>query len=182
MIEWIIGGIVLIAVLVFIGMYNSFISLRNKMDNASAQIDVQTKRRYDLVPNLVETVKGYAKHERGTLEAVTKARNMAMSAGSPQAKLKAENMLSGALKSLFAVTEAYPTLQANESFMMLQEELTGIETKVAFARQFYNDSVMKWNQQVQTFPTNVVANLFKFTEWKYTEATAEERKAVKVKF
>jgi LemA protein len=182
MLEWILGGIVLIVALAFILLYNSFISLRNRMNNAWAQIDVQTKRRYDLVPNLVETVKGYTKHERDTLEAITKARTAAMGAGSPQAKLKAENVLSGALKSLFAVAESYPTLKANENYMMLQEELAGIETKIAYARQFYNDALMRWNQNVQSFPSNIIANLFKFEAKEYPEATEEERKVVKVKF
>lgn len=182
MLEWILGGIVLIVVLAVIVMYNSFISLRNQMNNAWAQIDVQTKRRYDLVPNLVESVKGYMKHERGTLEAITKARTAAMGAGSPQAKLKAESALTGALKSLFAVAESYPNLKANENFLMLQEELAGIETKIAFARQFFNDAVMRWNQKVQMFPSSVIANLFKFEAKEFLEATTEERKAVKVKF
>lgn len=182
MLEWILGGIVLIVVLAIIAMYNSFISLRTQMENAFAQIDVQTKRRYDLVPNLVESVKGYMKHERGTLEAVTKAR-AAISTGAPvKDRLKAENALSGALKSLFAVVESYPNLRANENFMMLQEELSGIETKIAFARQFYNDAIMKWNQKVQMFPSSLIANFFKFEPKEQLEATAEERKAVKVKF
>ncbi|MEM5814233.1 MAG: LemA family protein [Candidatus Aenigmatarchaeota archaeon] len=182
MIEWILGGIILIAVLALIAIYNSFISLRNRMNNAFAQIDVQTKRRYDLVPNLVESVKGYMKHEKGVLESVTKARAAIVTGASVKDRLKAEGALTNALKSLFAVAESYPDLKANQNFLMLQEELSGIESKIAFARQFYNDSVMKWNQNVQMFPNSLVANLFKFQPQEFLEATAEERKAVKVKF
>jgi len=162
--------------------YNSFVSLKTQMENALAQIDVQTKRRFDLVPNLVETVKGYAKHEKTTLSAVTKARAAISSAGSPEEKMAAENMLSGALKTLFAVSENYPKLQANQNFLMLQEELSGIEGKIAYARQFYNDAIMRWNKQVQMFPSNVIAGMFGFQKQEHLEATAEEKKAVKVKF
>ena len=162
--------------------YNSFVSLKTQMENALAQIDVQTKRRFDLVPNLVETVKGYAKHEKTTLSSVTKARAAISSAGSPEEKMAAENMLSGALKTLFAVSENYPKLQANQNFLMLQEELSGIEGKIAYARQFYNDAIMRWNKQVQMFPSNVIAGMFGFQKQEHLEATVEEKKAVKVKF
>jgi len=183
MIEWIILLLAVLLVVIIAAMYNGFITLKTQMENAWAQIDVQTKRRFDLVPNLVETVKGYTKHERGTLEAVTKARAaISQAGGDPTKRMAAENMLSGALKSLFAVAEAYPDLKANQNFLMLQEELSGIEAKIAYARQFYNDAVMKWNQKVQMFPTNVLAGMFGFTPKPHLEATAEERKAVQVKF
>ncbi len=182
MIEWIVLGLIVVILAVIAVMYNSFISLKTQMHNAMAQIDVQTKRRFDLVPNLVETVKGYAKHEKGTLTEVTKARAMISQAGTPGEKMAAENMLTGALKSLFAVSEDYPDLKANQNFLMLQEELSGIESKIAYARQFYNDAVMKWNQKVQMFPSNVIANVFGFKTQEHLEATEEERKAVKVKF
>ncbi|MFC2174515.1 LemA family protein [archaeon] len=186
MIEWLALGAVLVVILAvvitLVVVYNSFISLKTQMENALAQIDVQTKRRFDLVPNLVETVKGYAKHEKGTLTEVTKARAAISKASTPGGKLAAENLLTGALKSLFAVSENYPKLQANQNFLMLQEELSGIEGKIAFARQFYNDAIMRWNKQVQSFPSNVVAGLFGFKAQTHLEATAAERKAVKVKF
>src|SRR5689334_21441411 len=131
--------------------------MRNKIENAWAQIDVQLKRRYDLIPNLVETVKGYAAHERETLEAVVRARNVAMAATGPQEQAQAENMITGALKSVFALSEAYPDLKANQSFLNLQEELTGTEGRIAYARQYYNDSVTRYNTKIQTFPANAIA-------------------------
>ena len=185
MITIILGLVLVVAVLAAIAlvfMYNSFISLKTQMENAMAQIDVQTKRRFDLVPNLVETVKGYATHEKTTLTAVTKARAAISKAGSAGEKMAAENMLTGALKSLFAVTENYPKLVANQNFLMLQEELSGIEGKIAYARQFYNDAVMRWNKKVQSFPSNLIAGVFGFASKEHLEATAAERKAVKVKF
>src|SRR5260221_13636997 len=133
------------------GAYNGLIRLRNQLENAWAQIDVQLKRRCDLIPNLVETVKGYAKHESGTLEKVIQARNMALAAKTVGERAEAENVLSGTLKSLFAVAEAYPDLKANQNFMSLQEELTSTENKIAFSRQFYNDSVMSYNTQIEVF-------------------------------
>ncbi|MBW3022503.1 LemA family protein, partial [Candidatus Woesearchaeota archaeon] len=155
----------------------------NRLKNSLSQIDVQLKRRFDLIPNLMETVKGYMKHERETLKEVTEARNMMSKAKTRGQKLKADDMLSGALKSLFAVAEAYPQLRASENFMMLQEELSGTENKIAYARQFYNDNVLKYNTRVQTFPSNIVANMFKFKENEFFEIESkEERKAVKVKF
>ncbi|MCK4327135.1 MAG: LemA family protein [Candidatus Diapherotrites archaeon] len=183
---WIILGAILlvlvVAAIALVMMYNSFISLKTQMENSLAQIDVQTKRRFDLVPNLVETVKGYAKHEKSTLTEVTKARAAISKAGSPGEKMAAENLLSGALKTLFAVSENYPKLLANQNFLMLQEELAGIEGKIAYARQFYNDAIMRWNKKVQSFPSNVIAGVFGFKAQEHLEATAAERKAVKVKF
>jgi LemA protein len=183
---WLLVGIVgAIIVLALIGIviYNSLISTLKQVENAWAQIDVQLKRRADLIPNLVETVKGYAKFEKGVLEGVTQARAAIMSAKSPKESAKAENMLSGALKSLFAVAEAYPTLKANENFKALQEELSSTENKVAFARQFYNDMVMKWNTMILSFPNNMFAGVFGLNKEKeFFEATESERAAVKVDF
>ena len=179
--------IILIAILVVIGiylvvLYNGLVSLRNRIENAWAQIDVQLKRRYDLIPNLVETVKGYAAHERETLEAVIQARNMAMAAQGPQQQAQTENMLSGALKSLFALSEAYPDLKANENFLNLQEELTGTEGRIAYARQFYNDTVYRYNTKIQSFPAVVIAGRFGFKEREYFEADDEARGPVQVQF
>ena len=175
-------GIVVIAAIAVIVMYNGLVTLRNRIENAWAQIDVQLKRRYDLIPNLVETVKGYAKHERETLEAVIQARNMAMAAQGPAQQAAAENMITGALKSLFALSEAYPDLKANENFLNLQEELTGTEGRIAYARQFYNDTVYKYNTKIQKFPTVVLAGMFRFNEREYFEADDEARGPVRVSF
>ena len=148
--------IVVLLVIVLVVMYNGLVKLRNRVENAWAQIDVQLKRRYDLIPNLVETVKGYATHERETLEAVIQARNSAMHGRQPRtSRPQAENMLTGALKSLFALSEAYPDLKANQNFLNLQEELTATEDRIAYARQFYNDTVNRYNTKIQTFPTVV---------------------------
>ncbi len=166
-----------------VGIYNRLITLRNRGDNAWAQVDVQLRRRYDLIPNLVETVKGYAKHERGTFEKVTEARSKAINAGTVKEQGQAENMLTGALKSLFAVVENYPDLKANQNFLMLQEELAGTEGKIDYARQFYNDTVMKFNLRQQVFPSNIIASRFNFKEKEYFEIEEEEaREPVKVKF
>lgn len=170
-----IGGYVLLT-------YNGLVSLRNRIENAWAQIDVQLKRRYDLIPNLVETVKGYASHEKETLERVITARNAGMGASGPQEQAQAENMLSGALKSLFALSEAYPDLKANTNFLQLQEELTGTEGRIAYARQFYNDTVYRYNTKIQSFPSNILANNFKFAEREYFRADDEERGPVNVQF
>jgi LemA protein len=165
------------------GAYNGLVRLRNQLENAWAQIDVQLKRRCDLIPNLVETVKGYAKHESGTLEAVIQARNMAVSAKSVADRAQAENVLSGALKSLFAVAEAYPNLKADQNFLRLQEELTSTENKIAFSRQFYNDSVMSYNTQIEVFPQNIIAGLFHFIRREFFEVKDEAaREAPKVSF
>ena len=176
-------GILVIGVLWFAVTYNGLIRWRNRVKNAWSQIDVQLKRRYDLIPNLVETVKGYAAHEKEVLENVTKARSACMSATGPAEAAKAENFLAGTLKSLFAVVENYPQLKANENFMQLQEELTSTENKVSFARQFYNDTVMRYNTRIQQIPTNIVANICSFrAEDMFEVEAAEEREAPKVKF
>jgi len=175
----IIGALLIIA----IGMYNSLISLRNRCDNSWAQVDVQLKRRYDLIPNLVETVKGYAKHEREVFQNVTEARAKAINAGTVKDQGQAENQLSGALKTLFAVAENYPELKANQNFLMLQEELAGTEGKIAYARQFYNDTVMKFNMKQQVFPSNIIAKTFNFKEKEYFELEEPAAKEpVKVSF
>lgn len=181
----------LIAVLVIVGMvvmfvigvYNGLVTLRNRCNNAWAQVDVQLRRRYDLIPNLVETVKGYAKHEKETFQKVTEARSQAINAGTVKDQGVAENMLTGALKSLFAVVENYPDLKANQNFLMLQEELAGTEGKIAYARQFFNDNVMKFNLKQQVFPSNIIANMFNFKEKEYFEIEEPEaRGPVEVKF
>ena len=176
------AGILALAVIFAIFAYNSLIGKRMQIDNAWSQIDVQLKKRYDLVPNLVETVKGYAKHEKSVFENVTKARAAVMGANGLAEKAKAENALSQTLKSIIAVAENYPALRANENFKMLQEELSGIENKIAYARQFYNDSVLSYNTAIQTFPTNLVAGAFKFMPREFFKADEAERQNVKVSF
>ena len=178
----IVGVIVLLLALWFFFSYNGLVRTRNRIDNAWSQIDVQLRRRYDLIPNLVETVKGYAAHERETLEAVTQARANAINAQGPAAQGQAENVLSGALKSLFAVSEAYPDLKANQNFLNLQEELTSTEDRVAYARQFYNDSVLNYNNKIQSLPTNILAGMFNFEKREYFEAEPEATGPVKVQF
>ena len=178
----IVGVIVVLVVLALILSYNGLVRLRNRIDNAWSQIDVQLKRRYDLIPNLVETVKGYAAHERGVFEQVTQARANAINAQGPQQQAEAENVLSGALKSLFAVAEAYPDLKANQNFLSLQEELTSTEDRVAYARQFYNDSVLSYNNKLQTFPRNVIAGMFNFEKREYFEGEPEATGPVRVQF
>src|SRR5437868_7283647 len=183
MIGLVVLGLLVLVVVVVIGMYNGLVRLKVQTDNAWADIDVQLKRRYDLIPNLVETVKGYAGHEKGTLEAVINARNRAMSATSPGAKAEAENMLSGALKSLFALSEAYPQLRAIESFTSLQNSLSQIEDTVQNARRYYNAVVRDLNTKIEQFPTNVFANLLGFKERQFFEVTtAAEREVPKVSF
>jgi LemA protein len=182
---WIVVGIVVVLALAIIGIYNGLVRLRNQVKNAWAQIDVQLKRRYDLIPNLVETVKGYAKHERETFEMVTKARNLAqqLSAGGAAERAQAEGVLSSALGRLLAVAEAYPDLKANQNFLALQEELTSTENKIGFSRQFYNDSVLRFNNKTQEFPSNVIAGMFGFKAAEFFETTSEvEREAPKVSF
>ena len=179
---WIILIITGILILLVILSYNSLIRLRNQIDNAWAQIDVQLKRRFDLIPNLIETVKGYTKHEKGVLEEVTKARTAFMNANSVKEKAKAENMLEGTLKTLFAVSENYPQLKANENFLQLQEELSGTESKIAYARQHYNDMILEYNNKVQSFPTNILAKMFNFKEKESYPIPEEERKNIKVQF
>ena len=181
--EFIIIGVILAIILfIFVGMYNHLVQLKKRIKNSWAQIDVQTKKRYDLVPNLVETVKGYAKHEKSVFVEVTQARAAISKAGSVDGKAKAENMLTGALKSLFAVAENYPKLQASANFMQLQEELTGIESKIAYARQFYNDVVLSYNTKIALIPWNFIAGILGYKEEKYFEIEEIERHAVKVKF
>jgi LemA protein len=174
------------AVVVFwlVGIYNGLVRLRNAVKNAWSQIDVQLKRRYDLIPNLVETVKGYAKHERETLEAVIQARQQAINiTDNVLEKAKAENMLSQTLRSLFAVAENYPDLKANQNFLALQEELTSTENKISFARQYYNDSAMKYNNKTEMFPSNIVAGMFSFERADFFEVEApEQREAPQVSF
>lgn len=187
MITIIIAGLILIVALVVIiwivATYNSLIQTEKQVENSWAQIDVQLKRRADLIPNLIETVKGYAKFEKKVLTQVTKARTAILSAKTPAQAAKGENMLEGALKSIFAVAEAYPKLQASENFKSLQEELASTENKVAFARQFYNDMVMKWNTMILQFPTNIIANMFGRNKSKeFFEAAEGEKKNVKVDF
>ena len=163
--------------------YNKVVALDEAVSEAWGQVETQLQRRYDLIPNLVETVKGYAKHEREVFEKVTQARSMAMNAGTVKEHGQAENMLAGALKSLFAVVENYPELKANQNFLLLQEELAGTEGKIAYARQFYNDSVMKFNLRQQVLPSNIVARMFNFKEKEYFEIEeAEAKKPVAVKF
>lgn len=173
----IVGIIVVVAVLWVIWAYNSFIRLINRTDEAWADIDVQLKRRYDLIPNLVEAVKGYMQHEKDTLAKVTEMRTRAMGATGMQAQGEAENMLTDALKSLFAVSENYPDLKANENFMELQRELTDTENKIQASRRFYNTNVRDLNTAVQSFPQNVIANMFKFTERDFFELAEDEQAA-----
>jgi len=177
-----IGGL-LVAILVYIwSLYNGFITLKAQIEEAWSQIDVQLKRRMDLIPNLVASVKGYAKHEKSVFENVTKARSALMKAETPETMAKANDALSGALKSLFAVAENYPQLRANENFLGLQRELSDTEDKVAYARQFYNSTVMDYNVKVKVFPNAIIANMFSFKEQPFFKATEEERKGVKVEF
>jgi LemA protein len=176
-------GLVVVIALFVIGIYNRLVQLRQQVKNAWSQIDVQLKRRYDLIPNLVETAKGYLTHERETLEAVTKARQMAIDASTVKDQIAAENMLTSTLRSLFAVSEAYPDLKANQNMLTLQEELTSTENKIGFARQFYNDQVMAYNTQIETFPANLIAGTFNFHKEEFFEIElAEEREVPKVAF
>ncbi|VVB75512.1 LemA family protein [Candidatus Tiddalikarchaeum anstoanum] len=173
----IIPGVIILAL---VWIYNSLISLKNQVKNAFAQIDVQLKRRNDLIPNLVEIVKGYMKYEKGVLTEVTKARTAIMSAKSIENKAKASNDLSDSLKSLFAVSEKYPELKASNNFLQLQEEISGTENKIAYSRQYYNDTVMVFNTRIQVFPQSMIANIFKFEKEKMFEAKEEEKKSVTV--
>lgn len=182
---YIIIGIVAILLIVFITIYNGLVRRRNQVKNAWAQIDVQLKRRYDLIPNLMETVKGYMQHERQTLEAVTKARNLAQNVASSGVgeRAKAEGELSSALARLLVVVENYPDLKANQNFLALQEELTSTENKISFSRQYYNDSALRYNNQTQMFPSSIVASMTRFKASEFFEVTvAEERAAPKVSF
>jgi LemA protein len=183
---WVILGLIVIGILWMIGIYNGLVRFRNEVKNAWAQIDVQLKRRYDLIPNLIETVKGYMTHERQTLEAVTNARSAAQqiseTAGAGE-RAKAEGELSQALSRLLVTVEAYPDLKANQNFLALQEELTSTENKIIFSRQYYNDSVLKYNNKTQMFPSNFVASMTGFKASEFFEVTlAAEREAPKVSF
>ena len=181
----IILGTFLLAIFWAIGVYNTLVKGRNEVRNAWSQIDVQLKRRYDLIPNLIETVKGYADHEKETLESVTKARQQAIdvSADDVQAQAQAENILSSTLRSLFAVSENYPDLKANENFLKLQEELSSTENRIGFARQFYNDTVMRFNNRTEMFPSNIIAAMFRFTSESFFELDNQvEREVPQVDF
>jgi LemA protein len=162
-------GIIILLVVWIAGMYNSLVGLRNQVKNAWSQIDVQLKRRHDLIPNLVETAKGYMQHERGTLDSVTEARGRAMGAGTMADKAKAEGDLSGALSRFMLVVENYPDLKANQNFLALQEELTSTENKIAFSRQAYNDQVLFYNNKIQMFPSNIIAGMFNFQQSEFFE-------------
>lgn len=175
--------IVVVLVAVFVGMYNSLVQLKNKADNAWSQIDVQLQRRFDLIPNLVEAVKGYMTHEQDTLAKVTELRTSWANATSVNEKAELDNQLSGALKTIMAVSEAYPDLKANTNFMELQEELRSTEDKIGYSRQFYNDSVTKYNIEIQKIPTNIIAGICGFKEKELFKTTSEEaRQNVKVDF
>lgn len=179
----VILAIVVLVLLYLVIAYNGLVRLRNRVENAWSQIDVQLKRRIDLVPNLVETVKGYAAHERDTLDAVIRARNAAMAAPSdPHAQANADTALTGALRQLFALSESYPDLKANQNFLALQEELSATEGRVAYARQFYNDSVLAYNQKIEQFPTMIVARLANFGRREYFEADEADRAVPNVEF
>ena len=179
--------IILVAVIVIVGvyilaMYNGLITTRNRVKESWSGIDVQLKRRTDLIPNLIETVKGYAKHEKSVFENVTKARSALLGAKSAKDAAQADNILTGALKSLFAVAEDYPDLRASENFKSLQDELSDTETKIAASRQFYNSNVLDFNTKIQVFPNSIIANLFRFEASEFFEAGEEDKKSVKVNF
>ncbi len=179
----IILTVLVIAAFFVISIYNGLVTLKNKVDEGWADIDTQLKRRYDLIPNMMETVKGYAKHEKGTFEAVTQARNMAMKATNPEDKAQAENMLSGTLKSLFALAENYPELKANQNFLDLQQTLKEIEEHIQLSRRYYNATVRDLNTKIEVFPNNVFAGMFGFAKREYFEIErAEEKENVKVEF
>lgn len=180
--QYILIGIGVLLVVYFIATYNGFVVLKTRIQEALSGIDVQLKRRSDLIPNLVETVKGYAKHEKGVFEAVTKARSALLTAKTPVEKAEANNMLTAALKTLFAVAEAYPDLKASDNFKDLQRQLEDTEDKIAYSRQFYNSNVLEYNTRLKTFPSNLLANMFAFKEEEFFAAEEEERKKVEVKF
>ena len=181
---WIIGIIVVVVLLILyiVSTYNGLVGMRNRVKDQWAQIDVQLKRRFDLIPNLVETVKGYADHEQETLKGVIEARNKFNVAKTPEEEMKANDQLSNFVSKLFALSEAYPDLKANQNFMSLQADLKDTEDKIASARQFYNDTVLTLNNKIEMFPSNIIASMFKFTKEPFFEANEESREAVKVKF
>ena len=181
----IIIGLVVVVVLILLFVvtnYNGLVKLRNKVRDQFSQIDVQLKKRSDLIPNLVETVKGYSKHESETLEKVIQARNTYLSAGTPDEKMKSSGELSQAISKLFALAESYPDLKANTNFLDLQNQLKEIEDKISYARQFYNDSVLMYNNKIEMFPSNLIAGMFNFTKESFFEASDKERENVEVKF
>jgi LemA protein len=179
---WILIGVVVLLIFILGGYYNRFTVLSNRIENSLGQIDVQLKRRADLIPNLVETVKGYAKHEKDAIKAVTEARKALVGAKDLAGKVKADKALEGALGRLFAIAEGYPDLKANTNFLELQRELTSTEDKVAYARQFYNDSILSYNNKCKTFPGNIFAGMFGFKPKEYIQIAEGERKPVKVEF
>jgi len=180
--EWLIVGVVVLVLVVVVVIYNGLVRDRNRVDNAWSQVDVQLKRRYDLIPNVVETVKGYATHEQQTFERVTQARSAAQSAAGPADQAEAENFLTSALRQLFAVAEDYPELRASENFQGLQAELSETENRIAVSRQIYNDTVLTFNNKVQQVPTNIVASVFGFSEREFFEAGDEAEEAPAVEF
>ncbi len=179
---WVVIGILVLSGVYVLSLYNGLVTESTQIDEAWGQIDIQLKRRNDLIPNLVETVKGYAKHEKSVFTDVTKARTAVMDATTPAETAKADNMLSGALKSLFAVAESYPQLKANDGFIQLQKELSDTEDKVAYARQFYNTQLMEYNLKVKVFPNNMLVGIFGFKEKEFFKTEEAERKNVKVDF
>ncbi len=178
--EYFVIALVVLGLLYIVSLYNVLVRIRNQVRNAWSQIDVQLKRRHDLIPNLVEVVKDYMEYEQETLTRVVEARNMAIGAKGVSETSRAENMLTGALKSLFAVVENYPELKSNQNVTQLQEELTSTENKIAFARQYYNDSVMRMNNRTELFPSNIIANSFNFSREEYYEVPEEEKEVVRV--
>ena len=182
MVIWIIIGVVVLLLIWVAASYNKLVVLRNKVDDQWAQIDVSLKRRFDLIPNLVETVKGYAKHESETLENVIKARNSFVSAKTPEDEINANGELTGAISKIFALAEQYPDLKANTNFLKLQDELKETEDKIQYARQFYNDSALMYNNAIEVFPGVIIASLFGFKKRSYFEAKESERENVQVKF
>ena len=184
--DWLYIILILVVLVIIFGtvvhMYNRLVNLRNRVKNSYAQIDVQLKRRNDLIPNLVETVKGYASHEKGVLEEVTKARSNVMNASGVKETSAADNQLTGALKTLFAVAENYPDLKANSNFQQLQEQLSDTEDKISYSRQFYNDTVLMYNNACQQFPSNLLAGMFGFKEEEFFEADTSSREVPKVEF
>ena len=184
--DWLYIILIFVVLVIIFGtvvhMYNRLVNLRNRVKNSYAQIDVQLKRRNDLIPNLVETVKGYASHEKGVLEEVTKARSNVMNASGVKETSEADNQLTGALKTLFAVAENYPDLKANSNFQQLQEQLSDTEDKISYSRQFYNDTVLMYNNACQQFPSNLLAGMFGFKEEEFFEADTASREVPKVEF
>ncbi len=179
---WIVIAVVALLIVFVIVTYNRLVQLRNRTEAAWSQIDVQLKRRYDLIPNLVETVKGYAAHERETLDAVIRARQQALDARGIEDQAQAENILTQSLRQLFALAEAYPDLKANENFLALQEELTGTESRIAYARQFYNESILSYDNALESFPSNIIGGAFSFKPRPYFEAETASREPVRVDF